>query len=236
MSGAAGTLAAVLEEGESSAAQMQTQVPMEGEAQMQSRGQKRKAIDFAEDDGDMAMEGTQGQGETQTGTRTGSSSKRRALENVNAVVPNSQAPPSSAPNSKNAQAIPTKSTKPSSSSTQKKNTEAAKMDIDENFLKAVNSTKRGKKMEDAFDREFNNLKISRPELEKDEKEQEWALLADFGNESVRGNFMVILTIDVDRDRESRRNARVRSGNVEWAGRSDFKKFKKARMRVLDSTC
>jgi hypothetical protein len=44
--------------------------------------------------------------------------------------------------------------KPSSSSNQ--------LDTDESFLKAVNSMKRGKKHEDDFDREFNQLRITKP--------------------------------------------------------------------------
>ncbi|KAH9160697.1 hypothetical protein EDB89DRAFT_1914535 [Lactarius sanguifluus] len=41
-----------------------------------------------------------------------------------------------------------------------------KLDTDENFLKAVNSMKRGKKHEDDFDREFNQLRITNPKAKK----------------------------------------------------------------------
>ena len=43
---------------------------------------------------------------------------------------------------------------------------ASKLDMDEYFLKVVNSTKRGKKHEEDFDREFNELRITNPKAKK----------------------------------------------------------------------
>ena len=40
-------------------------------------------------------------------------------------------------------------------------------DTDAAFLQALASTKRGKRREDDFDREFNNLRISKPEIGQD---------------------------------------------------------------------
>ncbi|TFY73882.1 hypothetical protein EWM64_g10131, partial [Hericium alpestre] len=96
------------------------------------------------------------------------------------------------------------------------------------FLKAVNSTKRGKKHEDAFDREFNKLRISKPELDRDQQEKDWAVLADFGNDGVRGNFMVVLELDVDRNTRAQRADRAdrAESSRAWDGKPDFKKFKK----------
>ncbi|KAG5646780.1 hypothetical protein DXG03_002156 [Asterophora parasitica] len=62
-----------------------------------------------------------------------------------------------------------------------------KPDQDAKFLKAIASTKRGKKNEDDFDRDFNKLKISKPELAHEEPEEEWAVLADFGDDSNKGD-------------------------------------------------
>ncbi|TFY51930.1 hypothetical protein EVJ58_g10303, partial [Rhodofomes roseus] len=89
------------------------------------------------------------------------------------------------------------------------------------------STKKGKRTEDTFDREFNNLRISKPELEKAQERDAWAVLDDFGDDrDLRGNFMVIVEMQVPD--KPRRLALVRGdeGRTDWAGRPDFKKFKK----------
>ena len=101
-----------------------------------------------------------------------------------------------------------------------------KPDKDEAFLKAVASTKRGKKHEDRFDREFNNLKISKPDLRKEEVEKQWDVLEEFGDDGdVRGNFMVVVEMEIP-DKQSRGTRRYGEGRMEWEGRPDFKKFKK----------
>ena len=103
-------------------------------------------------------------------------------------------------------------------------TRVNKLDVDTAFLKAVSSTKKGKKKEDDFDRDFNNLKISRPEFEH--QEEEWNVVDDFGNDiGIRGNFMVVLEMDVSTsgNRSQNRPNQVQS---EWRGLLNFKKFKK----------
>jgi hypothetical protein len=104
----------------------------------------------------------------------------------------------------------------------KLDTDLIRPDRDEAFLKAIASTKKGKRLEDTFDREFNELKISKPDLGEDLRE-EWSLLADFGDErDIRGNFMVIVQMDIRKDRRP-------LGKVthsDWQLRDDFKKFKK----------
>ena len=101
-------------------------------------------------------------------------------------------------------------------------------DKDAAFLKAVASTKRGKKAEDTFDREFNNLKISKPDLERDAEQDEWKVLEDFGDdESVRGNFMVVVEMPLFREeRAAGHYLRRGEGRLEWQGRPDFKKFRR----------
>lgn len=102
-------------------------------------------------------------------------------------------------------------------------------DKDAAFLKAVASTKKGKKHEDDFDREFNKLKISKPvvlkEVEVDTApEDQWKVLEDFGDDNgVRGNFMTICEMPVFRERGNRKE---REMNPEWQGKPNFKKFKK----------
>ncbi|KAI0688219.1 hypothetical protein BC835DRAFT_1419331 [Cytidiella melzeri] len=103
-----------------------------------------------------------------------------------------------------------------------------KPDRDEAFLKAVASTKRGRKTEDSFDREFNDLKISKPDLEREKIKDDWAVLNEMGDDSgLRGNFMVVVEMEVFRREGSARNAmRTAGGRADWEGRVDFKKFKK----------
>lgn len=103
-----------------------------------------------------------------------------------------------------------------------------KPDRDEVFLKAVATTKKGKKQEDLFDREFNDLRISKPDLANEQATEDWAVLADFGDDSdLRGNFMEVVEIEVFRkDNTPRSVMRTAGGRADWEGRPDFKKFKK----------
>ncbi|KAL5522140.1 hypothetical protein ACEPAF_1997 [Sanghuangporus sanghuang] len=96
-------------------------------------------------------------------------------------------------------------------------------DTDAAFLQALASTKKGKRREDDFDREFNNLRISKPEQESDAQADDWKVLADFGDDSnIRGNFMVIVEMEVPEKRtESSREASVAPSKG-----PDFKKFRK----------
>ncbi|KAF8804211.1 proline-rich protein [Phlegmacium glaucopus] len=154
-----------------------------------------------------------------------SANKKRAVENVNAVesCDGLLKPLSTRAASKPPFAIPAK--------TDKQGAAPGKPDTDAAFLKAIASTKRGKKAEDKFDREFNNLKISKPELEQEEPEEEWAVLADFGDDTgLRGNFMVVVELDVyKKDKDPQQNSAVNHG---WIGKPNFKKFKK---KVIDSS-
>ncbi|CAL1702805.1 unnamed protein product [Somion occarium] len=162
--------------------------------------------------------------------------KRRAVEGVDAVQPATAIPPSQTQSKSSAPTKPP-SAKGFSSRAQSQAEKSqqsssgvgaapGKPDRDEAFLKAVASTKRGRKHEDTFDREFNNLKISKPDLRKEEAEKEWGVLEQFGDDGdVRGNFMVVVEMDVPR-REARTSYRHGEGRVEWEGRPDFKKFKK----------
>ncbi|KIJ19466.1 hypothetical protein PAXINDRAFT_96801 [Paxillus involutus ATCC 200175] len=97
------------------------------------------------------------------------------------------------------------------------------VDTDQAFLTALASKKRGKKTEDEFDREFNNLRISKPEVQREEEEQ-WEILGDFDTDvrNVRGNFMVVIDMDVFRESCSRTTVAIRSHD----SRPNYKKFKK----------
>lgn len=106
---------------------------------------------------------------------------------------------------------------------------AGRPDTDAAFLKALASTKRGKRTEDSFDREFNNLRISKPDLEsrREEEEVEWRVLEEFGDDGdVRGNFMTVVEMDVYADRAPFLPVQERAQDPRWADRPNFKKFKK----------
>jgi hypothetical protein len=134
------------------------------------------------------------------------------------------------------------------------------LDTDENFLKAVNSMKRGKKHEDDFDREFNQLRITNPKAKKKkDKDPEpiiedavgtatttvddaavsrpWEAIDDFGDVGLRGNFMVVVQMDVERGSvKPTLTARNQDDSkVEWVGKPNFKKFKKM-VRIAALLC
>ncbi|KZT38668.1 hypothetical protein SISSUDRAFT_1128650 [Sistotremastrum suecicum HHB10207 ss-3] len=102
-------------------------------------------------------------------------------------------------------------------------------DKDVTFLKAIASTKKGKRGEDNFDREFNNLRISKPDLRLEERAREMAAVDDMLiDRGIRGNFMVVVEMQVNE--HGRENGVVRKAGAgmkpEWVGKPDFKKFKK----------
>ena len=129
-----------------------------------------------------------------------------------------------------------------------------KLDTDENFLRAVNSTKRGKKLEDDFDREFNLLKIAKPKKagavvvgtaaangsagapEAAAAVAPWDAIDDFGDVGIRGNFMVVVEMDIQRGSAKPASAALTNTNdaahPEWIGRPNFKKFKTVRILLF----
>jgi hypothetical protein len=131
---------------------------------------------------------------------------------------------------------PTPSSSDPKDKAEKHGAEPGQPDTDAAFLKALASRKTGRggkprKGEDDFDREFNNLKISKPEIERDREatEADWGVLEEFGDErDVRGNFMVVLEMEVPEHRAEREGGRRRRGEnrPEWEGKQDFKKFRR----------
>jgi hypothetical protein len=170
--------------------------------------------------GDNNTEMTAVEDEAGSGAATselGPAAKRRAIENVNAVELNRGTVDEDAIRYKPPSVVITRPASKSGAATGKPDTDVA-------FLKAVASTKKGKKAEDSFDREFNKLKISKPDVQRDEQEKEWAVLDDFEEErNIRGNFMVVLEMDVYSKGRERGNSAMR---LEWQERPNFKKFKK----------
>ncbi|RDB24208.1 Nibrin [Hypsizygus marmoreus] len=182
-----------------------------------SRGIKRSRQDDQED---VEMEEVES---VTVGTGSGPSQpKKRAVEHVNAVetVGSMTIKP---PSTIRAGSKPPSTIKPIKSS--KGGAQPGNPDQDTAFLKAIASTKRGKKTEDEFDRDFNKLRISKPDLAHEEPEKEWELLGDFGDDTnVRGNFMVVVEMPV----YNRRATREKKGDpvADWQGKPNFKKFKK----------
>lgn len=100
-------------------------------------------------------------------------------------------------------------------------------DTDTCLLTALASMKKGKKNEDSFDREFNNLRISKPDIEQEVREQEWGLLDGLDDEhNVRGNFMLVVELDVYKKDGSTGRGMLRTGRIDWEGKPDFKKFRR----------
>lgn len=114
-------------------------------------------------------------------------------------------------------------------------TELGEPDRDKRFLTALASMKKGKKNENSFDREFNNLRISKPDIEREVKEQEWDLLDGLDDEhNVRGNFMLVVELDVHKKGGSAGKGTLRTGRIDWEGKPDFKKFRKVSFSILRS--
>jgi hypothetical protein len=178
--------------------------------------------------------------------------KRRALDANSAAPPTGAPAPVPAPQPGSAQ-TQGQGKGPASAATGAKLTtkgplsklsSSDKLDTDEKFLTAVNSTKRGKKHEDDFDREFNQLRITKPRnvntigsstalaaATKGIPEAvvaPWDAIDDFGDVGIRGNFMVVVEMDIQRGCIAKSAPFARADNAahpEWTGRQDFKKFK-----------
>jgi hypothetical protein len=125
--------------------------------------------------------------------------------------------------------------KPPSKRAKSKPAQSPQIDTDPAFLTALASRKGKKKTaEDAFDREFNNLRISRPDIHREEDEQAWEILGDFDTEarSMRGNFMVVMDLEVFRRNSG--HGHTSGATRTYDGLPNFKKFKK--VRVGDVYC
>jgi len=113
----------------------------------------------------------------------------------------------------------------------------AQPDRDENFLQALATTKKGKKKEDQYDRDFNELRVAKPTqahlkaaVAVEEDLEAWnAIEKDM---DIRGNFMVVMQeIEPRVPREPEEVGMSRAGRLEWTGRPDFKKFKRVSVEV-----
>jgi hypothetical protein len=230
----------LLESGNSGVANNQLAVVAEEEEEEEEphdlgRARKRKASAMEEDkiekDGDVEMRGAEGP----------STTKKRAVEAVNAVE-RSQKPVSQGIMNSGPRAPIMKG----SVMNTKKGAMPGKPDTDPSFLRAIASNKRGKKSEDDFDREFNQLRIAKPVVNTADTPssnpvqggREWDGLDDLDKDmGIRGNFMQIVELKVWKDVEqhSGRNVRRESGlgaRLDWDGREDFKRFRRVKGMVL----
>jgi hypothetical protein len=182
-----------------------------------SRGTKRTLEAVHEEDGDVEMVG----GEVEGGERP---KKKLALDHFDSTQHTTTTAEEAKSEKKDKERNP--------------GAPVGKPDTDVEFLKAVASTKKGKRTEDVFDREFNNLRISKPKPEdakrqQEDEEEEWRKFTDFGDDGgLKGNFMVVMEMSVYR---SDGNSAPRSGlrdkelPEEWRDKPNFKKFKKVRL-------
>uniref|UniRef100_A0A8H8CF78 FHA domain-containing protein n=1 Tax=Psilocybe cubensis TaxID=181762 RepID=A0A8H8CF78_PSICU len=219
------------------------------------RGAKRARLDSMEESGagmeeaGMVRSRSRAVSNASVGSTTGASAaKRRAVENVNAVQRTAESEPPAGPSKKpistTFEAFDSREAKNKAKEQEKeaekakcKQASSSKVDTDQPFLTAIASRKRGKKAEnlDQFDKDFNNLQIVKPKLDSDRRdpEEEWALLKEFGDDSdVRGNFMIIVDLEVYKKDEAAIEAqRQKSWNPAWDGRPNFKKFKQKAPRA-----
>ena len=127
---------------------------------------------------------------------------------------------------------PGASRKPLSKQTKSK-TQSHQLDIDPAFLTALASRKGKKTGEDDFDREFNNLRISKPDIRREDEEKSWEILGDFDTETrdLRGNFMVVIELEV-----FHRNSSHVTTTRTYDGQPNFKKFKKVCLADICHGC
>ncbi|KAI9455675.1 hypothetical protein BJY52DRAFT_1151531 [Lactarius psammicola] len=248
---------------------MLSAVPEEQESQSQSQSGDARGIkrSRADDDADMVDVSAEAGGNAENGNQT-RPPKRRAL-GANAAIqqpvpvpapathPEPNSTSTQTQNSGAAEAAATRINRAAKPPSLAKSSTMNKLDTDENFLKAVNSMKRGKKHEDDFDREFNQLRITNPKAKKKQDKDQtqdavvgtatiggddaattsrpWESIDDFGDVGLRGNFMVVVEMDVQRgSARSTLTARNQNdANSEWVGRPNFKKFKKKLTASVD---
>ncbi|RPD58318.1 hypothetical protein L226DRAFT_536733 [Lentinus tigrinus ALCF2SS1-7] len=224
MSGALGSLGPLMEEEEESTMGSGPGTGGVTQSQTQSRGTKRKTQE--DEDGDEEMGDDDADVRPRTKRKTGDEGAQSSSETQRKPQPQK---PVSQIVTRVDMAQSHVHVKPRPPTKKEKEKEKAGPDRDDAFLKAVATTKRGKKTEDSFDREFNNLRISKPDLERDGQEEQWKVLDDFGDDGdMRGNFMVVVEMPLYRNpgAETRDHLRRGEGRVEWQGRPDFKKFKR----------
>ena len=211
---------------------------------MSLKKRKRPSVDM-----DTANEDEDTNPRTRAGSRAPSvgppPSKRRAPQyarslSIVAEAPDEQAGPSSSrgaqpqkpqASASTSQAKPIARKKTAATATQ------AQPDRDETFLKALASTKKGKKKEDQYDRDFNELRVAKPTqahlkaaVGVEEDLEAWnAIEKDM---DIRGNFMVVMQeIEPRVPREPEGVGMSPAGRPEWVGRPDFKKFKRVSLKV-----
>lgn len=146
--------------------------------------------------------------------------KKRAVENVNVVDRTSTIGDTlSTPASK-----PLYTSAPFKSKQGPRGAPAGKPDIDVTFLAAV-ASKRAEADEDEDDSDFPKIRIRKEETEQRSPQEEWAVLADFGDDSApRGNFMVV--VELEPYTSGRSKSLTSLPNHCWDRKPDFKKFRK----------
>lgn len=169
-------------------------------------------------------------------------SKRQAIENVNSVGASTSAGKQTAPPlTTNQTNMPDARTNEAPVPAEKRGAAAGGVDTAPEFLQALASRKKGKRKEDAFDREFNNLRISKPRngpaenLENErahaEEMEVWDEIAKDMN--ITGNFMVVIESD---DILRKDGGRKESAPLPDTGVPNFKRFKKVCFSLCHVHC
>ncbi|KAF4565570.1 hypothetical protein EYR40_002363 [Pleurotus pulmonarius] len=133
---------------------------------------------------------------------------------------NSTGPPADQPRSSKRRQTETQSTGTGS-----------QLDQDVAFLKAVASAANQPEADVELDEDFRQLRVAEEDRENEAKA--WAVLEEFGDDShLRGNFMVVVEMDLYRKDLSKRRAEAEAASARWQGVPNFKKFKKKKTDVV----
>lgn len=101
----------------------------------------------------------------------------------------------------------------------------SQLDQDVAFLKAVASAANQPAADIELDEDFRQLRVAEEDRENEAKA--WAVLEEFGDDShLRGNFMVVVEMDLYRKDLSKRRGEAKAASARWQGVPNFKKFKK----------
>ncbi|KDQ22694.1 hypothetical protein PLEOSDRAFT_163587 [Pleurotus ostreatus PC15] len=107
----------------------------------------------------------------------------------------------------------------------------SQLDQDVAFLKAVASAANQPDADIELDEDFRQLRVAEEDRENEAKA--WAVLEEFGDDShLRGNFMVVVEMDLYRKDLSKRRAEAEAASARWQGVPNFKKFKKKKTDVV----
>ncbi|KAI0276241.1 hypothetical protein BGY98DRAFT_987158 [Russula aff. rugulosa BPL654] len=188
------------------------------------RGTKRSRGAENGDDGDVAMlDSTADVAGSGAGTLEGVHRPKRRALGANTVSPPAAGAPA---------AVPVSQSRSAQTQGQGKGPTSAGAKPTSKSAAAASNHHHRKKNEDNFDREFNQLRITKPRNVNVDtirgRRRSWDTIDDFGDIGIRGNFMVVVEMDIQRGASAKYAPPARDDDLahpEWIGKPNFKKFK-----------